>query len=50
MSKLSPDFSSVTRAGLDLVQSVFQVHAVDAAGAEIDKRAGISVTRAITPN
>jgi transposase len=38
MSKLSPDFSSVTRVGLDLAKHVFQVHAVDAAGAEIDKR------------
>jgi transposase len=39
MSKLSPDLSSVTRVGLDLAKSVFQVHAVDAAGNEIDKRA-----------
>jgi transposase len=39
MTKLTPDFSSVTRVGLDLAKHVFQVHAVDAAGAEIDKRA-----------
>jgi transposase len=39
MSKLSPDFSSVTRVGLDLAKSVFQVHVVDAACNEIDKRA-----------
>lgn len=39
MSKLSADLSRVTRVGLDLAKSVFQVHAVDAAGAELDKRA-----------
>lgn len=39
MSKLTPDYSSVTRVGLDLAKHVFQVHAVDAAGCEIDKRA-----------
>lgn len=37
MSKLAPDFSSVTRLGLDLTKHVFQVHAVDVSGAEIDK-------------
>jgi transposase len=31
MSKLSPDYSSVTRIGLDLAKHVFQVHCVDAA-------------------
>lgn len=39
MSKLSPDMASVTRVGLDLAKTVFQVHAVDAAGTELDKRA-----------
>jgi transposase len=39
MSKLSPDFASVTRVGLDLAKNIFQIHAVDASGAEIDKRA-----------
>jgi transposase len=39
MSKLSFELSSVTRVGLDLAKHVFQVHAVDAAGSEIDKRA-----------
>ena len=39
MSKLSSDLSVVTRVGLDLAKQVFQVHSVDAGGAEIDKRA-----------
>ena len=39
MSKLSPDMSRVTRIGLDLAKHVFQVHAIDAAGIELDKRA-----------
>lgn len=39
MSKLPSALSSVTRVGLDLAKNVFQVHAVDAAGNEIDKRA-----------
>lgn len=39
MSKLSPDMASVTRVGLDLAKTIFQVHAVDAAGTELDKRA-----------
>jgi transposase len=39
MSKLSSDLSSVTRVGLDLAKNVFQVHAVDGEGDEIDKRA-----------
>jgi hypothetical protein len=38
MSKLSPDLSVVTRVGLDLAKTVFQAHAIDAAGNEIDKR------------
>jgi len=38
MSKLSPDLIRVTRVGLDLAKHVFQIHAVDAAGAAIDKR------------
>jgi transposase len=38
MSKLSPDLTRVTRVGLDLAKHVFQIHAVDAAGAAIDKR------------
>lgn len=37
--KLSFDLSSITRVGLDLAKNVFQVHAVDAQGREIDKRA-----------
>jgi len=39
MTRLSPDMWSITRIGLDLAKAVFQVHAVDAAGAELDKRA-----------
>lgn len=39
MGQLSFDLSSVTRVGLDLAKTVFQIHAVDAAGCEIDKRA-----------
>ncbi len=39
MTKLATDLSSVTRLGLDLAKHVFQVHAIDAAGCEIDKRA-----------
>jgi len=39
ISRLSPDKSSITRIGLALAKAVFQVHAVDAAGAELDKRA-----------
>ena len=38
MSKLSPDLSAVTRVGLDLAKHVFQIHAVDAAGAIVDRR------------
>lgn len=38
MSKLSSEFSGVTRVGLDLAKHVFQIHAVDASGAAIDKR------------
>ena len=38
MTKLTPDYSTVTRVGLDLAKHVFQVHAVDMAGLEIDKR------------
>ena len=36
MSKLSPDMSSVTRIGLDLAKTIFQVHAIDAGGVELD--------------
>lgn len=39
MTKLAADLSAVTRVGLDLAKHVFQVHAVDGSGAEIDKRA-----------
>ena len=39
MTKLATQLSSVPRVGLDLAKNVFQVHAVDAAGIEIDKRA-----------
>ena len=39
MRKPATGLSSVMRLGLDLAQHVFQVHAVDADGREIDKRA-----------
>jgi len=39
MTRLSPDLWSITRIGLDLARTVFRAHAVDAAGAELDKRA-----------
>jgi transposase len=38
MGKSREDFSKVTRVGLDLAKSVFQVHAVDAAGGVVATR------------
>ncbi len=38
MGKSTDNVASVTTIGLDLAKNVFQIHAVDARGAEIELR------------